>query len=197
MHKITADKDGWITVRIDPKYEDPWTRLDVETVIRPSRPDQPHAWTVVHRRAAAVVAAFTREGRLVLIRQERIPLRAALWEFPAGQIDEAHEDDDRVIHETARRELREESGYVVPDGSPLEPLGLFFTSPGFTDEHGYLFVARDAVRVESQSHHDAGESILEVREFSVPELRRMIASGESRDANTLAVFARMCAMGIV
>ena len=34
---------------------------------------------------------MTPDGRLLLIRQERIPIRAAIWEFPAGQIDDPAE----------------------------------------------------------------------------------------------------------
>ena len=42
----------------------------------------------------------------------------------------------------ARRELREETGYELAPGGELVSLGYFFTSPGFTDEHCYLFLAR-------------------------------------------------------
>ena len=31
---------------------------------------------------------MTAEGNFVLIRQERIPIRKAIWEMPAGQVDQ-------------------------------------------------------------------------------------------------------------
>ena len=68
----------------------------------------------MHRKPAVVIAPLTREGRFVLIREERIPVRAAIWSFPAGQIDDTPEPDDAVIREVARRELREETGLSVP-----------------------------------------------------------------------------------
>ena len=43
---------------------------------------------------------------------------------------------------------------------------------------------------------DAAESIVECRAFTT-ELRQMVASGEIRDANTLAAFARLVAQGRV
>ena len=48
----------------------------------------------------------------------------------------------REIWEVARRELREETGYELVPGAELVPLGHYFTSPGFTDEHCYFFLAR-------------------------------------------------------
>jgi hypothetical protein len=44
---------------------------------------------------------------------------------------------------------------------------------------------------------DEHEAITECRAFTGEELRAMIASGEIRDANTLAAFARLVAMGLV
>ena len=44
--------------------------------------------------------------------------------------------------EVARRELREETGYELEPGAELVSLGHYFTSPGFTDEHCYFFLAR-------------------------------------------------------
>ena len=43
----------------------------------------------MHRKAAVIIAPMTRDGRIVLIRQERIPVRAAIWEMPSGQLDNA------------------------------------------------------------------------------------------------------------
>lgn len=194
MHKIMADAPGWQTVRVEEKYEDAWTRLCVEHVRRPSS-SEPQAWTVVHRRAAAVIAPFTPEGHLVMVRQERIPIRAAIWEFPAGQIDEEHEQDDAVVRETALRELHEESGYGPGPEFEMIPRGIFFSSPGFTDEHAYFFEARNVVPLGGRAEPDGGESILEVGVFTASEFRAMVHEGTIRDANTLALFARMCAAG--
>ena len=82
-------------------------------------------------------------------------------------------------------------------GAALVPLGLFFTSPGFTDEHGHLFLAERVEPADSGHAPDHGEAILEIREFGPGELRRRIAAGEIRDANTLAAFARLSAHGLV
>ena len=124
-----------------------------------------------------------------------MPIRATIWEFPAGQIDDASEFE--AIRATAIRELREESGYeLAPDGM-LISLGHFFPSAGFTDEHSHLVLARPVVPSPLGPAHDPGEAITECCAFSQARLRAMIASGEICDANTLSAFARLVAMGLL
>ena len=194
---LIGDKDGWRTVSMETVYKDPHVRVTKETVLTPTRQDKPVPWTVVHRKAAVVIAPLTPEGKLVLVRQERIPARALMWEFPAGQIDEEDSDDERIVRATAVRELQEETGYQLPAGVEMIPLGYFFTSQGFTDEHNHLFLARGAVPSEAGASHDENEGIVDCREFTQAEFRRMIADGEINNANTLSVYARLCAQGLI
>jgi ADP-ribose pyrophosphatase len=136
---------------------------------------------------------MTADDKLILIRQERIPVRAAIWEVPAGQIDEMGELDEDEIAAVALRELREETGFELAEGGTVSALGDFFTSPGFTDERSYFFLARPVRECAAGQSHDESESILDCRAFSAGELRRMIADNEIRDANTLAICARLLA----
>ncbi len=169
----------------------------VEEEIRSPAKREPRSWTVARRKRAVVVAAITAEGKLILIRQERLPIREAIWEVPAGQIDEESESEPDEIAAVALRELREETGLELAEGGDLVPLGDYFTSPGFTDERGHFFLARP-VRESAAGHaHDESESILECRGFSAEELREMIANNEIRDANTLAICARLLARGLL
>jgi ADP-ribose pyrophosphatase len=142
-----------------------------------------------------VIAPLTREGKFVLIREERIPIRAAIWSMPAGQIDDSLEPNEATVREVARRELREETGYELTPGAELVSLGHYFTSPGFTDEHCYFFLARPVRKTAAGAQHDDTEAIVDCREFSADALRQMIADGEIRDANTLSIWARLVARG--
>ena len=196
FHNLNHDASGWHTLSDTEAFANPYAECHIVKVRTPMRPDGA-VWTVIHRKGACVVAPITAEGNLLLIRQERIPIRAAIWEFPAGQIDESGEHDDALIRATALRELREESGHELAPGGALIPLGMFFSSPGIMDEHNYLFVARPVVPSPSGPEHEAAEAIGECRAFSPAEFRAMIANGEIRDANTLAAFARMTAVGIL
>jgi len=93
--------------------------------------------------------------------------------------------------------LREETGFELASGGELIALGHYFSSPGFTDEYGYLFLARPVQRSASGDKQDESESILDCREFSVAEIRRMIAENEIRDANTLSIWARLSARALL
>jgi ADP-ribose pyrophosphatase len=169
----------------------------VEEEIRSPAKAEPQSWTVVKRKRAVVVAAITAEEKLILIRQERLPIRDTIWEVPAGQIDDENDVDDDDIAAVALRELREETGFELAEGGHLIALGDYFTSPGFTDERGYFFLAQP-VRESAAGHsRDASESILDCRAFSARELQRMIGENEIRDANTLALCSRLLARGIL
>jgi ADP-ribose pyrophosphatase len=194
FHDFIQDIEGWRTHRVEQLFANPHMRVDRVTVTSPTRPE-PFSWTVCHRKGAVVVAPITTEGRLLLVRQERVPIRATIWEFPAGQIDDHAEPE--AIRATALRELREEAGYELAKNGELIPLGYFFPSAGFTDEHSHLFLARPVIEHPEGTEHDPGEAITECRGFTPAEIRQMIASGEIRDANTLAGFARLVALELI
>src|SRR6478609_1248861 len=137
FHSFTPDRDGWKTISDELAFANPYLEVHSVTVTSPSRPE-PFTWTVCHRKAAVVVAPQTADGKFILVRQERVPIRATIWEFPAGQIDETTEADEKTIRDTGLRELREESGYTLSDGGEVISLGHFFPSSGFTDEHSHL-----------------------------------------------------------
>jgi len=189
-------QSGWETISSERHFANPHVEVVTDQVRTPSR-SQPRAWTIVHRKAAVIIAPMTRDERIVLIRQERIPVRAAIWEMPSGQVDNvAAGDSAETIDQVALRELREESGYQLAKDGKLIALGDYFSSPGFTDERGYFFLARPVEPIANYVR-DETESILDCRAFSVPEIRRMIAENEIRDANTLGFCARLAARGFL
>ena len=184
---------SWETLSSEPHFANAHLEVVTDLVRTPAR-SQPRSWTVVHRKAAVIIAPMTRDGKIVLIHQERIPIRAAIWEMPSGQIDgPVHETAEQV----ALRELREEAGYELARDGELIALGHYFTSPGFTDERGYFFLARPVQKCKDPSPGDEGESIVDCREFEVEEIQRMIAENEICDANTLSMWARLCAHGLL
>ncbi len=139
---------------------------------------------------------MTRDGKILLIQQERVPIRDCIWEMPAGQLDNDETNDDE-IKKVALRELREETGYELAEGGEIVDLGRYFSSPGFTDEFGYLFLARPVERSSWGGAQEETESILDCRAFTIPEIRRMISDNEIRDANTLGMCARLAARGYI
>jgi ADP-ribose pyrophosphatase len=193
FHNAIPEKDGWSTHTRELLFANPHLEIQRVHVSSPSRPE-PFEWTVCHRKAGVVIAAQTPEGGFVMIRQERVPIRRTIWEFPAGQIDEATGHTWEAVVATGLRELREETGYELGPGAVVEPMHLFVSSPGFTDEHCHQIWVRGAVPGARGMDLDHNECILEVRVFSPQELRVMVAEGRICDANTLSCLARLAAL---
>jgi len=128
---------------------------------------------VVHHPGAVAIVPALKTGDVLLVRQARPAVDRELWEIPAGTLEA-----DEPAADCARRELREETGYVASDWTAL---GVFFTSPGICDEQMSLFLARDLTRV---GEFDPREISL-CRPFRPEELRTMVACGEIQDAKTL------------
>jgi len=182
----------WSVLSSEILCDSPWLKVEREVVATPTRPGGVE-WLTAWRPLATVVAPRLPDGRYLLIRQERISVRREMWEFPAGQVDAG--EDEAAIDAAARRELGEEAGMFAPE--PLVPLGILFSSCGFTNECGHLFLARDVQFREGLIARDEKEAIHDVRMFSPEDLRKAIAEELICDANTLAVFARLEAKGIL
>jgi ADP-ribose pyrophosphatase len=189
------DTDGWKTLFSETNFTNSHLEVVTEKVQTPSN-SQARTYTTVRRKAAVVIAPMTSDGKFLLIKEERIPIRAAIWSMPAGQIDEEAELQEKEIEAVALRELHEETGYDLAADGELISLGYFFTSAGLTDEHCYFFLARPVQRADVHKREE-GEAILECRAVTTSELSRMIAQNEIRDSNTLGICARLAAHGLI
>jgi len=189
------DHDGWKTISSEKNFANSHLEVSTEKVQTPSS-RKPRTYTTVRRKPAVVIAPMTKDGKFLLIKEERIPIRAAIWSMPAGQIDSGGELEEKEIEAVALRELHEETGYDLAPGGEVIPLGHFFTSAGLTDEHCYFFLARPVQRAEVHKREE-GEAILECRAVATDELAQMIAENEIRDSNTLAICARLAARGLI
>jgi len=192
--KLVQDKEGWETVSTETNFANSHLEVVTEQVRSPSSA-KALTWTTVRRKAAVVIAPMTSDGKFLLIKEERIPIRAAIWSMPAGQIDDP-DATEKEIEDGALRELHEETGYDMAPGGEVVPLGFFFTSAGLTDEHCYFFLVRPVQRAKVHKR-EQGEAIIECRAVDAHELSEMITRNEIRDSNTLAICARLAARGLI
>jgi ADP-ribose pyrophosphatase len=135
---------------------------------------------VVHPGAVGIVVL---DGdRLWLVRQPREAVGVPdLLELPAGKID--HDGESPL--DTAKRELAEEIGKRAEH---WEDLGSFYTSPGFTDEEVFLYLATgisDAGEVPAVEEDERID--VEVRPLG--DLDAILA--ETKDAKTLIGLMRL------
>jgi 8-oxo-dGTP pyrophosphatase MutT (NUDIX family) len=100
---------------------------------------------------AVAVVVLDGEDRVLLLRQYRHPVRARLWEVPAGLLDV--EGEPAV--DAAARELAEEADLVADRWDVLVD---FATTPGASNEAIRVFLARDVREVPvGQRHERTGE----------------------------------------
>lgn len=129
---------------------------------------------VVHP-GGAVILPLLDDETILLIKNQRVCACQALWEVPAGTLD------GEEPLQCAKRELIEETGYQAKS---LAPLFHFFTSPGFSNEVLYSFLAKDLTYIGQ--HLDIGEKI-EVVPTKITKALEMIKSKEIIDSKTIAV----------
>ena len=109
------------------------------------------------------------DGELVMERQYRYPLRRHMIEIPAGKIDPG---EDPFV--TARRELKEETGYTA---SSWRHLATIHIAIAYSNERIEIYLAR-GLRHEGAKLDD--EEFLEVFTLPLATALRWVAEGKIR-----------------
>jgi ADP-ribose pyrophosphatase len=137
---------------------------------------------IVGHPGAVAVLAVDAAGRLLMVRQWRVPAAGALLEIPAGTLD-VHDGRTEDPDDAARRELEEETGYRA---ASWRKLAQFWTAPGFASElmHLYLATGLDAVADEERLAPDEDEA-LELRRLSLDEALALVERGAIADAKSI------------
>lgn len=173
------------TVRSRIIYHGKILDLRVDNVLLPNGREAERE-VVVHPGAVAVVAV-TEEQEVLLVRQYRHPVGEVLLEVPAGKLEQGEDPVD-----CAKRELAEETGYTA---DKWELLSRFYTTPGFSDEIMYLYLAQGLI--PEQRRADDDEFIELCREPLETAVGKAL-SGQFKDAKTIvALFSGAFRLGIL
>jgi 8-oxo-dGTP pyrophosphatase MutT (NUDIX family) len=165
--RVTGEREVWTG---------PLLRLAVATVDGPGGGSFERE--VVHHPGAVSVVPVVDDGAAVLmVRQYRAPLDRLLLEIPAGKRDVPGEPPET----TARRELEEEVGMRA---GRLEKLAEFYNSPGFCDEHSWVFMALDLAPAASSAHSEE-EQHMTIERVLLDDVPGLIASGALMDAKSI------------
>ncbi len=130
--------------------------------------------SIVRHPGSAVMMPIDHRGRILLVKQYRLPAERELWELPAGRLDPGE-----TALQAAKRELREETGYSA---KKWEKLATFWASPGYVDEKMTIFLATELTEGAQEPMEDER---IEIRWFSKTELQDMVRRGKIVDAKTL------------
>jgi ADP-ribose pyrophosphatase len=176
----------WAAVGL--RYEDPYLVVLVDAVTFPDGSVGVHHRTLPRSLASGVsgVAALPiLEGRIVLIRHFRHPLRAWSWEIPRGAIEPG-----ASAEETLRTELREE---IEAEVTAIRPLGHMYGATGFMSQQVGLYLASLA----SVGRPALSEGVGAVRLVTTEEFESMARASTIVDSFTLGAFLQSRLQGFL
>ena len=125
--------------------------------------DHTVVWDFIKHKGAAAVVPVTEDGKILMVRQYRNALERYTLEIPAGALDEEGE-----------------TGYKSEE---LEWLITLRTTVAFCNEKIEVYVAKNLI--PSKQHLDEDEFI-DLKAYSLDELKEKIFTGEIEDAKTVA-----------
>ena len=138
--------------------------------------DHTAVWDFIKHKGAAAVVPVTEDGKILMVRQYRNALERYTLEIPAGALDEENEPG----RECASRELEEETGFRSEN---MEWLITLRTTVAFCNERIEDYVAKELI--PSKQHLDEDEFI-DLKAYTLEELKEKIFSGEIEDGKTVA-----------
>ena len=151
-------------------FENPWFSLDEDEVINPGG-GLSHYGKIRFKNLAIGIIPLDENNNTWLVGQYRYVPDCYSWEIPMGG-GPLHIDP----LESARRELREETGLVAENWQELMKL---HTSNSVTDERGLVYLARN-LRQEATEFEET-EDLL-IQKLPVEEAIERVMRGEITDA---------------
>ncbi|MGC9473468.1 NUDIX domain-containing protein [Streptomyces sp. WG4] len=167
---IKDSHEEWEVRRTETPFRGKKTSVRTDEVVMPdgsvaSRDYQVHPGSVA-------VLALDDEGRGIVLRQYRHPVREKLWEIPAGLLDVPGENP---LH-AAQRELYEEAHVKAEDWRVLTDV---YTTPGGCDEAVRIFLARGLSEAEGERFEvEDEEADMELARVPVADLVRGVLAGD-------------------
>ncbi|KKY01150.1 MULTISPECIES: NUDIX hydrolase [Paraclostridium] len=159
------------TVSSDRIYTGKVISLKVDTVEVPKKGYQKRE--IIEHPGAVGIVAITDDNKVLLVRQFRKAIEKALWEIPAGKLEQGESPKDCAI-----RELKEETGYSANN---IKLIHKFYTSSGFSNQKIYVYLATDLEKGECCLDED---EFLELHEVNLNDAYEMINKNDIEDAKT-------------
>jgi 8-oxo-dGTP pyrophosphatase MutT (NUDIX family) len=167
-------RNPWIKLNESKKYENPWIRVDEHNVINPNGNTGIYGKVCFKNKAVGIVPVDDQLNTW-LVGQYRYTVDEYSWEIPMGG---GPLDSD--ILESAKRELREETGITADEWEMIQRI---HTSNSVTDEEGFIYLARNLYF--GHTEFDDTEK-LEIRKISITDAVEMVMKNEITDSLSIA-----------
>ncbi len=160
-------------------YDNPWLSLEEDEVINPGGGIS-HYGKILFKNIAIGIIPLDEDNNTWLVGQYRYVPDCYSWEIPMGG-----GALDTGPLESARRELKEETGLVA---SQWDELMRLHTSNSVTDERGVIYVARGLA--EGETAFEETEE-LHLHKLPLQEAVQLVMDGEITDAVSVAGLLRL------
>lgn len=175
---------SWKTLTTTVPYENPWIRVEHHEVINPS--GNPGIYGLVKFKNHAIgIVPVDEEGYTWLVGQFRYALGTYEWEIPEGGCPVGTNTLD-----TAKRELKEETGLVAREWTQLME---FHLSNSVTDEYGVAYLAKGLTQ-EAAEPEDTED--LTLRRLPLKEAIAMTLDGRIKDALSILALQRVALLDL-
>lgn len=169
----------WVTKSENKEYATPIFNILKRRACLPEE-DLESDFYIIDAPAWVNVIAVTGEQQLILVEQFRHGIEEMTWEIPGGVTDPGEPPEA-----TARRELREETGFVSERWTAL---GSLSSNPAILNNRTFLYLAEACVW-EGDQQLDLNEHI-RVKEYPVKDFFRMVREGKIHHSIVVAAAAR-------
>jgi 8-oxo-dGTP pyrophosphatase MutT (NUDIX family) len=172
-------KNPWTIKAERAVYDNKWIKVTEYDVLNPNGGEGIYG-TVHFKNLAIGILPLDDEGYTWLVGQYRFPLDTYSWEIPEGG-----GDPGLPPIESARRELKEETGLVAREWTLIQEMHL---SNSVSDERALIYMARGLQQEEAMPEETEQ---LVVRRVSFDEAFEMVERGEITDSMSVAAILKV------
>ncbi|QCK16511.1 DNA mismatch repair protein MutT [Mangrovivirga cuniculi] len=164
----------WKTLDGREVYENPWIKVVEYNVLTPNGSKGIYGKVSFKNKALGIIPV-DEEGNTWLVGQYRYTLDEYCWEIPMGG------GPNELDHlESAKRELKEETGLVASDWKNIMRI---HTSNSVTDEEGFVYLATGLTQKDPEPEET---EVLNVKKLPLKEAVEWVMEGKITDAISVA-----------
>ncbi|MEZ4847571.1 MAG: NUDIX hydrolase [Bacteroidia bacterium] len=177
----SSAKNPWTTLDTKEIYSNPWIRVSEHQVLNPA--GKPGIYGTVHFKNNAIGVVPYQNGYIWMVGQYRYTLETYTWEIPEGGSPKGESPE-----ETAKRELKEETGLVAKTLTPILEMHL---SNSVSDEWGIVYLATGLTQEDAEPEETEE---LQVRKVKLEEVYEAVERREITDSLTVGAIYKLMLM---